>query len=284
MDGRPDVRDLVVTYVERPDVTLEYGLHYDFSGTSSTGGATSSPSQGRLQIAAGFELANPLGVGLAVQGLHAPDDEPAQLPLRARVLYPLRQAPADPVPRLRRDRQREPHCVLVREQGARVQHPAAADAAARHRLAALARPPAPAVGLHEQGHPVQRGDRERRARGGQPCVPERLAHRRLARLAHRPASRPVLDGHERALTQVPRLGRRLRAPLRPAVHVPAAAERPRLGPGLPRRASSPATTRSTCSRTASRPAGRRPSADSARTASARSSTRTRASAGRPSSC
>ena len=63
VDGRPDVRDLVVTYVERPDVTLEYGIHYDFSGTNSTGGAPSSPSQGRFQIAAGFELANPVGWG-----------------------------------------------------------------------------------------------------------------------------------------------------------------------------------------------------------------------------
>jgi outer membrane protein assembly factor BamA len=66
--GRPDARDLVVSYVERPDVTVEYGVRYDFSGSGSSGGAASSPSQGKLQVAAGFELANPLGWGWRLKG------------------------------------------------------------------------------------------------------------------------------------------------------------------------------------------------------------------------
>ena len=56
------MRDIVVTYVERPDVTVEYGLRYNFSGTGGTA-RPPTPSQGRFQVAGGFELANPFGWG-----------------------------------------------------------------------------------------------------------------------------------------------------------------------------------------------------------------------------
>ncbi|MFN8090769.1 MAG: BamA/TamA family outer membrane protein [Vicinamibacteria bacterium] len=66
--GQPDVRDLVVSYVERPDVTLEYGLRYDVPQSNGSSDAASAPSQGRLQAAAGFELANPFGLGWRLKG------------------------------------------------------------------------------------------------------------------------------------------------------------------------------------------------------------------------
>ncbi|HEX9188882.1 MAG TPA: BamA/TamA family outer membrane protein, partial [Vicinamibacteria bacterium] len=69
--GKPDVRDLEVSYVERPEVELEYGLRYDFStaGSGTTSGTTpvedapSGPSEGRLQAAAALTLASPFGYG-----------------------------------------------------------------------------------------------------------------------------------------------------------------------------------------------------------------------------
>lgn len=60
--------DLVVSYVERPDVELEYGLRYDASGAGSPGGAASGPSQGRFQLAAALELSNPFGLGWRLRG------------------------------------------------------------------------------------------------------------------------------------------------------------------------------------------------------------------------
>ena len=52
-----------MSYVERPDVELEYGLRYDARGRAARGGAPSGPSEGRLQVAAALELANPFGWG-----------------------------------------------------------------------------------------------------------------------------------------------------------------------------------------------------------------------------
>ena len=119
--------------------------------------------------------------------------------------------------------------------------------------------------------------------GGQPRVPQRGPHRGRARLADRPAQGGVLDGHDRALPPVPRLGRRLRAALRPGVHVPAAAPGPRLGPGLPRRRRS----RRRPLLPAREPLPGRRADDGARLPPerprARSSPRTRASAARASS-
>jgi outer membrane protein assembly factor BamA len=74
--GKEDVRDLEVSYVERPDVELEYGLRYDFSsagsgtssGTTPVGDAPSGPSEGRLQAAAALWLASPFGYGWRLGG------------------------------------------------------------------------------------------------------------------------------------------------------------------------------------------------------------------------
>ena len=63
VEGSDDVADLVVSYVERPDVELEYGLRYGASNASTPGGAPSSPSQGSFQVAAALELTNPFGIG-----------------------------------------------------------------------------------------------------------------------------------------------------------------------------------------------------------------------------
>lgn len=68
VEGQAEVRDLEVSYVERPDVELEYGLRYNYSpggsGTTETPeDAPSGPSEGRLQAAAALQLANPLGLG-----------------------------------------------------------------------------------------------------------------------------------------------------------------------------------------------------------------------------
>jgi len=63
--GKAGVADLEVSYVERPDVELEYGLRYDASGTSNSasGGVPTGPSEGRLQAAAALRLASPFGHG-----------------------------------------------------------------------------------------------------------------------------------------------------------------------------------------------------------------------------
>jgi outer membrane protein assembly factor BamA len=68
VEGRDDVRDLEVRYVERPDVEIEYGLRYKVSGTSSDAESGSSPSEGRLQAAAAATLANPFGWGWRLTG------------------------------------------------------------------------------------------------------------------------------------------------------------------------------------------------------------------------
>ena len=60
---RERLSDVVVSYVERPDVTLEYGLRYSSSGSVGVGDAPASPANGRLQIASGLEFSNPLGWG-----------------------------------------------------------------------------------------------------------------------------------------------------------------------------------------------------------------------------
>jgi outer membrane protein assembly factor BamA len=57
------VSDIVVSYVERPDITLEYGLRYSSSASVGVGGAPTSPDNGRLQVAGALDLANPLGWG-----------------------------------------------------------------------------------------------------------------------------------------------------------------------------------------------------------------------------
>ena len=68
VEGQADVRDLEVSYVERPDVELEYGLRYNYAaGGSGTAAAPedapSAPSEGRLQAAAALQVANPFGFG-----------------------------------------------------------------------------------------------------------------------------------------------------------------------------------------------------------------------------
>ena len=62
VEGRDDVRDVEVSYVERPDVELEYGLRYNLTPSGTTDPA-SGPSEGRLQVAAAATLANPFGWG-----------------------------------------------------------------------------------------------------------------------------------------------------------------------------------------------------------------------------
>ncbi|MGE5126035.1 MAG: outer membrane protein assembly factor, partial [Betaproteobacteria bacterium] len=61
--GRDDVRDVVVSYVERPDLDLEYGLRYNTSGQAGVGGAPSTPGNGKLQLAGAAQLTNPFGWG-----------------------------------------------------------------------------------------------------------------------------------------------------------------------------------------------------------------------------
>ncbi len=62
-ESHEQVSDVVVSYVERRDVTLEYGLRYSRSGAVGVGGAPSTPDNGRLQLAGALELANPFGWG-----------------------------------------------------------------------------------------------------------------------------------------------------------------------------------------------------------------------------
>jgi outer membrane protein assembly complex protein YaeT len=66
--GDPQVRDIVVNVVTRPDVTVEYGLRYSTEGSGTAGSAPSTPAGGRLQLAGGVDLANPLGRGWRVRG------------------------------------------------------------------------------------------------------------------------------------------------------------------------------------------------------------------------
>ncbi len=61
------VSDIVVSYVERPDVDLEYGLRYNRSGSVGVGGAPSTPDNGRLQLAGALQLSNPFGWGWRVR-------------------------------------------------------------------------------------------------------------------------------------------------------------------------------------------------------------------------
>jgi outer membrane protein assembly factor BamA len=61
--GQEGVRDIELSFVERPDVELEYGLRYDFSGSSDADSPPEGPTEGRLQAAAALRLANPLGWG-----------------------------------------------------------------------------------------------------------------------------------------------------------------------------------------------------------------------------
>ena len=63
VDGRQDVRDVVVNYVERPDLDLEYGVRYSASGASGVGGAPSTPDNGRIQLAGAAEISDPFGWG-----------------------------------------------------------------------------------------------------------------------------------------------------------------------------------------------------------------------------
>jgi outer membrane protein insertion porin family len=63
VEGRDDVRDVVVSYVERPDLDLEYGVRYSASGTSGVGGAPSTPDNGRIQLAGGAAVTDPFGWG-----------------------------------------------------------------------------------------------------------------------------------------------------------------------------------------------------------------------------
>ena len=233
VEGRDDVRDVEVSYVERPDVELEYGLRYRLPGTAQDG--TTGPERRAAAGRGRGDPRQPLRLGLALHRLHAADDVAAQLPRRHRVVDPLRPAREVAAAGVRRNLRRGGDRRLVREQGARLHVPAEPGPAARQPWTALARAPAVAVGLHEQGHPVQRGGRQRRPRGRQPRVPERGADRRLARLAHRPAQGDVLDGDDGVVTALPRLRRGLQPLLRTALHVPAPARRPRVGPGLPRR-------------------------------------------------
>jgi outer membrane protein assembly factor BamA len=66
-EGSEGVGDIAVSYVERPDVTLEYGLRYSTKGAPAVGGAPSSPAEGRLQVSGALELANPFGWGWHVR-------------------------------------------------------------------------------------------------------------------------------------------------------------------------------------------------------------------------
>jgi outer membrane protein assembly factor BamA len=61
--GQEGVRDVELSFVERPDVELEYGLRYDFSGSGGADSPPDGPTEGRLQAAAALRLANPLGWG-----------------------------------------------------------------------------------------------------------------------------------------------------------------------------------------------------------------------------
>jgi outer membrane protein assembly factor BamA len=98
--GKPDVRDLEVSYVERPDVELEYGLRYNFSaggsatssGTTPAEDAPSGPSEGRLQAAATLTLASPFGYGWRFGGytLQTSARQNYRLGLQASTLFGLR--------------------------------------------------------------------------------------------------------------------------------------------------------------------------------------------------
>jgi outer membrane protein assembly complex protein YaeT len=66
VDGRPDLRDLEVTYSERPDVEVEYGVRYQPANSQNNPeGTESAPSssKGAFKVAGAAELANPFGYG-----------------------------------------------------------------------------------------------------------------------------------------------------------------------------------------------------------------------------
>lgn len=65
--GRHDVRDIVVSYTERPDLDVEYGVRYTPSGASSVGGAPATPGNNRLQLAGAVEISDPFGWGWRVR-------------------------------------------------------------------------------------------------------------------------------------------------------------------------------------------------------------------------
>ncbi|HET9316071.1 MAG TPA: outer membrane protein assembly factor, partial [Vicinamibacteria bacterium] len=60
----PGLRDVVVGLVDKPDVQVEYGVRYTTQGEGSAGGAPSSPSEARWQLAGAVELVNPFGFGV----------------------------------------------------------------------------------------------------------------------------------------------------------------------------------------------------------------------------
>lgn len=60
VEGRDDVRDLVIDVVERSDINVEYSLRYTTAGQAQLGGAPSE-SQAGVQVGAGLELVNPFG-------------------------------------------------------------------------------------------------------------------------------------------------------------------------------------------------------------------------------
>jgi outer membrane protein insertion porin family len=60
IEGREDVRDVVIDVVERSDINVEYSLRYTTAGEAQVGGAPSE-SQAGLQVGAGLELVSPFG-------------------------------------------------------------------------------------------------------------------------------------------------------------------------------------------------------------------------------
>ncbi len=60
VDGREDVRDVVLDVTERSDINLEYSLRYTTAGHAQVGGAPSE-SQAGVQLGAGVEFVNPFG-------------------------------------------------------------------------------------------------------------------------------------------------------------------------------------------------------------------------------
>jgi hypothetical protein len=184
-EGEPEVRDVVVSLAGRPDVTVEYGLRYSTSGSGGIGVAPSSPAGGRLQARRRHRALEPVQPGMAAARLLSPHlgaADPRRGPGLGHVLRPAR---AQPGPRLRRPRRRHRgHDARQPREGGDL--PAVARAAAGPDRPALARPPAPAVGLHVQGHQYTPRPAERRLPRRQPRVPQPVADRRRARQPDRP--------------------------------------------------------------------------------------------------
>ena len=177
--GKDGVRDLEVSYVERPDVELEYGLRYNYAGSGTSSQPTSEerraerPERGEAAGGGGPAAREPLRPRLALRRLHAPDERAAQLPARARGAHPPRPAREDAAPGLRRDRRRQRSSPSP----SRARSGASASSSRGRSLRDTRQPPlaraaAPAVGLHEQGHPVQRGDRQPRHHRREPRLPQ----------------------------------------------------------------------------------------------------------------